>query len=409
MSNSVSNLDTTLSITIGDDDDSNDSLVVLEASNKPPTTKGTGFFLLHTKLNVNLINTSGFIFLVSNLNKHYEELIGFTGERVKAFKYPDISNISIQPVGQIKDKNGLPVTVNRVKNSLIASKYCYGYVKVSYEAHCQLWQANFEGDCSELNPDENINLDDVFLEDSYTPILISAIKNGEYLASLELNGNCENNGQPSDGNANFNSGEKLPNIQLEIDPDDPPQLGSGGYAAACSVRVYPGSLTPEFLVTSGRIIENSESAIQLQVRETIIFQGSSIVSTRYTPSSRVNAIIIGAFPRQFINKFGIYFSPNIILPGETIVIVEWIAAGHYRNPQPRKLNVNEIGVGNLFGNAIESFGIIDVTYNVTYKKTKFVFDYDSSIRRYKESFLVVKEGKQTGNLKLNPPKMKGIK
>lgn len=423
----VSYLDTTVSLKFGDDNYSQQiNPVVLETSKKAPIVEGTSYFLLHTILpGVYLKNTSGFIFLVnSSLLNHYEELIGFNGDRVKTFKYPNIKNITIKIIGGLQDKTGNPVTVtlNTVKKLIIASKPCYGYVSAKYDVQCQLWQANFEGQCPQQPASsDSPNPDDFRLKDAYVPIFIFAIKSGDYLewkhgeilTTLELTGSCENDGQPSEGNANFESSEKLPNIKLEIDQDDPPQLTSGygpGPVAGCSVRMYPGSLSPDYLVTAGKIISNSNSAIQMQVRETITFQGSYIVSTKYTPSSLIIAKKIGTFPKEFINKFGEGFSPNIILPGKTIVIVEWIGAGHYRNPRPRKLNANEIGIGDFFKNAIESFGVIEVTYSVTYKKTKYIFgDYDYNTRRFPEAFLVVKDGNKTGNLKLNPPKMKGMK
>jgi len=400
----------TASISIRLSDKTDLAECILETSPRTPPAFNEAYFRLHKNPsdNIRLRVSNGAIKLRnSGLYREVIEYVSFLNSENESLQYFNASNVKIKSIGGLYDINGESVkySYDGVLKRIITPKKCFGLLQVKYNSYYQLWLAHFSGNCqyNELPPPSNPDSDTE--SQGLEEMVIFAFLETQYLASITLS-------PPACIDSEFvQLDRELPNIVIDIDPDDPITITKGlstGLEAACTLRIFSLE-TLHFVISSGFVypLTAAGQSHSLAVKESLVFNNSSSAQLKYSPLN--GNISINTSGDYFIDRWNDNFLPQIKKPGEKVKVVEWIDQNRFKNPIEKIVGDKEIIVTKFPGFAMESYGFANVTYSTKYVKYKYNFVFDDEIRRFKESFLLVKtnDGK-TGSIQLKPPQMTGL-
>ena len=373
----------------------------LEESKRAPIVPGLNsigplakyFCVFPSATNLKLITTLGSINANSaGLTKAAEDTVSFGASSVLAeLRYPAATVVTYTIIGNLLAADGVPpvtVTFDATKNAMVASKPCYGSLRVKYKAPYDLWLAVFDIPKTPLksppqphqvglgggNPDDdvpNTSTDVIMTILAYRAHPTAEQDPEEVVASLTLASPSVGDttdpptAPPGGGGGAFaDSGAALPKIRFEIDPTYPPRLlppakGASKPVAGVRVWVVPAA-QPQMDLTSGQIVGWATGGGG-PISEMLTFNNSMSQSLRYQPAGSLSFGAIGVF----VDKWGHTFTPYLVGPGGKVTVVEWLDEHTFKNPTTRTVLVDEVVVCDLFGNAIPSYGVVKATYSFT--------------------------------------------
>lgn len=416
---------------------------LLELSNKESDSDKKLYFRGHGTSGYTLKSTSGSISKTqTGKYKFTSEFLTFSGQTSKPLRYPQATAVTLSIQGFLVDVNGNVVSNPTVRYNAASNAAqvdegaVYGIVLAEYSAPYDLWLATFGGTCPTVTdsdaPRNFVSFgtgstrsygspDDDEKYQGRTPMLVIAYKadstTGIISVDAELNMNpppCEDtNGDNFAARSNDGSGANPSKPRLLEDPDYPAQLVYDTVlpiAGKARLRAYPyGTYSTQ--IEGGRITDVSSGAQYEEVVDVLNFSGSGSSKTSFQINGSPNVNVIGFFR----DIWGRTFTPRIRLPGQEVRSVRWINQSTYTDPRLRTLEEDEIGIVDFSNVLMPCYGLLEATYNTSYRSYEVNFDYElnlSGIHTLKDAFVVVtdRQGDPTGSqILLKGPLTKGKK
>ena len=390
----------------------NNGVCVLEKSAQAPLLRNQAYFKLHKNNNdnISLFSSSGQIQLVNSfLVKDVYETLEFNNVSVIKLKYPNATNVTFEIIGSLinPDNETVLVSYDGVRQQIETNVICFGVIVVHYSSSYQLWLANFDGECPLDIPSVNVD-DDIPVINAELQMVVIAVLSDIVINSISIAPS------PCTGFNFIIPDRNIQDIKIEFNPDRPPSLKKFGnnLVAGCTVRVFSDDPNINIQVSSGSIVSSLSSPEIMSVKESLVFDNSSLVNLTYHQRLNVSVTQIGLF----FNRWNIEYQPYFLIglgsqqlgTPENYNVVEWSSQLTYRYLTTNQVKNGQIVTTDLFNRAMESLGVISVDYQTHYQEFDFIFDYDPNILKFADSFCICTDTDgNVGKIRLAAPTMTG--
>lgn len=346
--------------------------------------------------------------------KDKETVVVFDGDNKASAPYPEIYNVKLTRIGGFYDKTGavipgVEIKFNANKNLVEASHEGFGVVEVEYDVNYRLYKFKFDGPGCPIDPFDVV---DPEYEPFDKAVLVAIDGAKEAIATYSPDiPKCET----KELRVNLQPGAATPRIDLIIDPEYPPSLGPdiGVHSVInCGCRVRHIPKVPSTVKTNtGNIREVDEGigTLYQEVNEMLLFSGSSSVNLSYQSHSKPLMLRHG----RYRNKWGSRVIPNFRGAGESVFEVERPNETTKRNPRRRVVGNDEVVSVDDWGNTLEIFGVVEVTYKYSYRLFELEFSYNDTLDVFNQAYVTAfRQGTgdnpdEPADLRVDPPSMKG--
>lgn len=357
----------------------------------------------------------------------HEELLVFSGNADIQLKYPEAFSVSTNLIGKFYDKDGnaIPVTFSfdASRNKIVASSPGYAAVQVTYKAKYDRFLFKYSGGpCPGLSAGPYSPAVSTSTSKPYNEsILVALDPTRDATASLQMS-------PPECDQQTFfvNKGieAELPQLDLMIDPNYPVRLtDSVKTSSGVTSTPYLASMTKLRLIPSVGSVVNvdvnhvdasivlEDTGLTEDVDERLVFSGSSSVNLEFQSLSKVALTRVGVWR----DKTGSSVLVDLRGPGDTVIEVDYLPNGKgYTNPRKRTVGPDEVVACDVFGKAIEVFGVAEASYTYKYDLYRLDLPFDAKTNQFGSVYVTAVYQKapddvQPATLFIEAPSLEGLK
>ena len=418
-------LTTSLQVNFGDYEDQNRISWEEDREKDPPDAYHTYVRLYPTGVPIRFA-TAGTLTNAVDTSDSAEEVLVFSGNTAIGLRYPNAYNVTMSVIGYFYNDAGEIVTAtlnfDTARNEVVCSKAVYAAVSVSYTVNFTSFLYAFEGGpCGDelAYPYLPVEVSSTNTSPYKEAVLVALDPVNEAVGSLQLTPpDCDR----KEFHVNRGQEARSARVSLSIDPQWPIRLSAtektsegtttvSYLASRTKIRLSPS--TPKAVVAVNNVdakIKKDAKGVEEDVSESVQFDGSTSTNLSFQPKSGVGTTAIGVWR----NKWGNSFSPDFRTPGQTITEVDWVNERTYRNPRRRTVGTDEIVVVDMWGRAVEAFGVMEATYTHDYDLYDLRLPYDS-IRQTFDSVYVTAVNErapdqiESDTLYIEAPSLEGTK